>query len=89
VPRPRTEPLAAYVAANVRRRREELGQSQEEFADAALKGDLRRLQRVEAGAYDLRLSTVAALARFLEVPAASLLQPAQIPARKLGRPRKA
>lgn len=88
MPRPRAEPLSEYFAANVRRRREEQGLSQEQFAELALKGDLRRLQRVEAGAYDLRLSTVAALARYLATPASVLLEPAKPASRKLGRPRK-
>jgi predicted transcriptional regulator len=88
VPRPRAEPLSDYFAANVRRRREELGMSQEQFADLALNGDLRRLQRVEAGEYDLRLSTVAAFARYLDVAASTLLAPTKRTPRKVGRPRQ-
>jgi hypothetical protein len=64
------------------------GGSQEQFAELALKGDLRRLQRVEAGAYDLRLSTVAAPARHLDIAASVLLEQAKPASRKLGRPRK-
>lgn len=63
--------------------------SQEELAGLAFNGDLRRLQRVEAGKYDVRLTTVATLARFLAAPSSTLLTPAQLPSPKRGRPRKA
>ncbi|MET0790286.1 MAG: helix-turn-helix transcriptional regulator [Polyangiaceae bacterium] len=86
MPRSRPEPLSEYFAANVRRVREELGMSQESLAEVALKGDVRRLQRLEAGQYDVRLSTVAALARHLGVLGAALLAPAKVTSRGPGRP---
>ncbi|HVU89545.1 MAG TPA: helix-turn-helix transcriptional regulator [Pirellulales bacterium] len=86
MPRSRPEPLSEYFAANVRRAREQLGMSQEDLAEAALKGDVRRLQRLEAGEYDVRVSTVAALAHHLGVQGSALLAPAKVVARGPGRP---
>ena len=87
MPGPSGEPLSQYVAANVRRLRERLDLSQQEFADEAFGGDVRRLQRLEAGSYDVRLSTLASLAKHLRVSAAALLRKSTLKRRQVGRPR--
>jgi transcriptional regulator with XRE-family HTH domain len=88
VPGPNGETLSKYVAANVRRVRERLGLSQQEFADQVFAGDVRRLQRLEGGRYDIRLSTLALLAAHLKVHAGALLRKATFQPRQAGRPRR-
>jgi len=84
--KPDPEPLQEYFAANVRRLREERGLSQEQFAALALNGDIRRLQRVESGEYDVLLSTLAKFAKDLGVSSADLLKPGTVVRRPRGRP---
>jgi len=61
-------------AENLRRRRKELGISQEQLgARAGIQ--MADISRYEAGHRDPRISTVARLATALDVPIADLLQP--------------
>lgn len=75
-----------YLAANVRRRRERLGISQDELASRA-GVDERYVRRVESAAgVDVRISTLAKLATALECSVGSLLKPAKPVTRRVGRP---
>jgi transcriptional regulator with XRE-family HTH domain len=73
------------VAANVRRRRAQLGLTQEALAELAGM-DVRFLQRLESGSVNMRLETLLRVAEPLGVTAARLLRPAVLPAGVPGRP---
>jgi transcriptional regulator with XRE-family HTH domain len=76
------------LAANVRRRRERLGISQEDLADRA-QLDTRFVRRVEASrGIDVRISTLAKLARALGCTPGALLRHALPVVRRPGRPKK-
>lgn len=79
-------PLPELVAANVRRVREHKGWTQGDLAEA-MRREPRWIRRIESGSLDLRLSTVEALARALEVDALDLLKRARLVRRPSGRPR--
>ena len=82
-----TDPVLGSIAANVRRERERLGLTQEEFAEGA--GFVPRFfQRIEAGEVDISISTLVRLAEALGVEAKSLLEPAAYASRRPGRPKK-
>ena len=76
-----------YVASHVRRGREALGLTQEEFAEKA-EFDLRFFRFIETGARDVAVSTLVRLAKALDCTPADLLQPAKPLVRKAGRPKK-
>ena len=82
-----TRYLQQHLAANVRRRREKLGLSQEAFAEHAAI-DLRFYKHVEAAERDVALSTLVRLARALSCNPAALLRPTRPVVRKPGRPKK-
>ena len=68
--------ICQCLAANLRRMRHERGWSQEEFADRA--GIHRTyVSDLERGARNPTIRIVARLAKVLEVPAGSLLDPAE------------
>src|ERR1700744_3457539 len=84
------QPPRQSLAANVRKRRDELGYSQEKLADRAGL-DTRFLRRIEAVAgSDVRVSTLMKLAAALRCDPGALLVPTRMPPapRRSGRPRK-
>jgi transcriptional regulator with XRE-family HTH domain len=81
------ETVLVHVAANLRRRREELHITQEALAEA-VELELRYVQKIESGKQNMSLGTLVALANALKVAPADLLQPAALPPVKRGRPRK-
>ncbi len=83
-PRERDE-LLESIAANVRRRRSELGLTQQELAERA-GVDLRYLQKVEAAEVDFRVSLLPNLADALEERPERLLEPATLLRSGPGRP---
>ncbi|MCA9601873.1 MAG: helix-turn-helix transcriptional regulator [Polyangiales bacterium] len=85
--RPRTEPVASYFAANVRKYREALELPQQVVADR-MDVDIRYLQRVESGSIDVRLSTIALFAKALDVTPEQLLVRSSPVPKKRGRPKK-
>ena len=76
-----------YVAAHVRRGRERLGLTQEEFAEQA-GFDTRFFRFIEQGKKDLSVTTLVRLAASLECAPAALLRPTRPLVRKPGRPKK-
>jgi len=82
-----TQALLESIGANVRRRRERVGITQEDLAESA-QLDRRYLQRVERGTINLTIDTLAALADALGATPASLLKTAKLPPVKAGRPSK-
>jgi transcriptional regulator with XRE-family HTH domain len=74
-----------YVAANVRRRRERLGLTQEELGELAGL-EWRFVQRIEAGARRLLLESLVRIAEGLGVQPGRLLQPTAPARRRPGRP---
>ena len=60
-------------AANLRRRRKELGLSQEQLG-ARANIQMADISRYESGSRDPRISTIARLAKALDVPIADLLE---------------
>ena len=85
--RPRTALACRYLAANVRRLRNELGWTQHALADAA---DLepRSVRAIEGAKTAPRLDTIVRLADALRVGIGDLFVPARLPNPKPGRPRK-
>lgn len=80
-------PHLRSIAANVRRRRQQLGLTQEALAEAA-NLDLRFVQRVEYAEMNISIGTLAALAQALKThPAALLRQATPAPVRR-GRPQR-
>lgn len=77
----------AFVAANVRRVRVRRGLTQEKLAEL-LDVPTLRVQRIEGGIEDVRVSLLTALADVLGVSAAALLRTARPVPRTTGRPRK-
>ena len=77
--------LSAYIGANVRRVRRALGLTQAELAEAAgFNG--RHIQRIERGVVDLKVESLAVLAKVLGVSPGALLRPAKLEPSKPGRP---
>lgn len=64
--------VLVFFAANLRRRRKELGLSQEQLGTRA-NIQMADISRYENGGRDPRISTVARLAAALDVPIAALL----------------
>lgn len=84
---PSPETLIGYVAANVRRRRERLGLTQEELA-AAAEIDLTYLQRIERASANPSVRVLAQLAQALDLAPGLLLRKREpLPRRKAGRPK--
>lgn len=79
--------VLGYVAGNVRSLRSERGLTQEQLAELANQ-DLTYLQRVERGATNLSVGVLVALADALGVPPDRLLQRAEKPPTRRGRPKK-
>lgn len=80
------EPYLTYIAANVRRRRERLGISQEKFAETA-GFDPRFFRFIEQSKKDISVTSLVRLAKVLGCEPAALLRPTQAVQRKPGRPR--
>jgi transcriptional regulator with XRE-family HTH domain len=76
-----------YVAARVRRGREILGLTQEQFAERA-GFDPRFFRYIERGTKSLTVTTLVRLGKALGVPPSELLQPTRPLKRKPGRPKK-
>jgi len=76
-----------YLAANVRRRRNALKLTQEEFAEKAGL-DLRFFRFVEQGVKDVAVSSLVRLAAALNCDPADLLQRAEPVERRPGRPKQ-
>jgi transcriptional regulator with XRE-family HTH domain len=83
----RPDLLLESIAANVRRWRGKRGQTQEELA-VALGVDLRHVQRIEKGALDIRMTTLARIAAALETTPGELVRKAKLAPAKRGRPKK-
>lgn len=64
--------LAARVALDIKRLRKRIGVTQEQLAER-VGMNARKLQRIEAGRVDVRVSTLGRLAAALEVDVAELL----------------
>jgi transcriptional regulator with XRE-family HTH domain len=80
--------VLAYIAANVRRLREDRGLTQEQLAER-LHSNFRYVQRVERGEMNLTVVKLAALAEGLGVQPGSLMREAKpLPAPRRGRPRR-
>ena len=77
--------LLESIAANVRRRRSELGLTQQELAERA-GVDLRYLQKVEAAEVDFRVTLLPTLAGALEQRPELLLETATLVRRGPRRP---
>lgn len=85
---PATGPeVISHLAANVRRLRLRSGMTQEELAEAVDVPTL-RVQRIERGEADVRISLLVALAATLAVPISRLLKPSAALDRPTGRPRQ-
>ena len=82
----RAAQVLGFIAANVRRERLRLDETQESFAERA-KFVTRFYQRIEAGEVDLSISTLVRLSDALGVEPSVLLQPAPAASRPPGRPR--
>ena len=79
--------LLLYIAANLRRLRQQRGITQEQLAEAA--GiELRTMQAIEVGRQSMSLGTLVRLAHALAVSPGVLLRSAEMPEIKRGRPRK-
>lgn len=79
-------PYLDYVAAHVRRGREKLKLTQEQFAERA-GFDTRFFRFVEQGTKDLSVTTLVRLADALGCEPAALLRPTRPVVRKPGRPK--
>ena len=77
--------LAAYIGANLRKARRRLGFTQAELAERA-GFNARHVQRIERGLVDLHVSSLAVLAKALEMTPQALLRPATLEESKPGRP---
>ena len=87
MPDARVKSVLESIAANVRRARLRRGLTQEEAAELA-DLDLRFFQRVEAAKTNMTIGGLVRLSDGLDVPLASLLRPADMPARPRGRPKQ-
>lgn len=85
--RPALRTLLASIAGNVRRLRTDRGLTQERLAEAA-DIDLSFLQQIERAEVNLSMAILVAIAEALTVAPAELLQPAEMPAIRRGRPPK-
>jgi transcriptional regulator with XRE-family HTH domain len=79
--------ILAWVAANTREAREDLGLTQQDLADRS-KLSRRYVQKIESGTVNVTVETIARLAQALKVEPADLVQRARLRKRKVGRPRK-
>jgi transcriptional regulator with XRE-family HTH domain len=84
---PDVERQLRSIAANVRRRRAELGLTQEQLGEAA--GiSYRYLQDIERGRKNITVETLVRLARALRARSIQLMRVARLQAPQVGRPRK-
>jgi transcriptional regulator with XRE-family HTH domain len=84
---PDVERQLRSIAANVRRRRAELGLTQEELGEAA--GiSYRYLQDIERGRKNITVETLVRLARALRARSIQLMRVARLQAPQVGRPSK-
>ncbi len=83
----RVSKVLESVGANVRRWRLRRGFTQDKLAEKIV-SDLRFLQRVESGRYNLSVGLLARLGFALDVKPSVLLRPAKPVERPTGRPRQ-
>lgn len=88
MPTARVRAVLTYIAANVRRIRSERGLTQERLAEAA-DVHLTFLQEIERAQANPSIAVLVAVADALEVELSELLQQAEMPEIRRGRPRKA
>ena len=82
----RLDEVFENIAANVRRRREEIGITQAELAEGA--GiDTTYLQRLERGTVNVSVAVLVHVADALQTSPAGLFRPARMAVRKPGRPK--
>ena len=81
------QPLLAFIAANVRRRRERRGLTQENLSERA-GFDIRFFRFIEQGRKDISVSTLARLANVLGCDPGALLRPTRPAVRLPGRPKR-
>lgn len=86
--RTRADSFLMYAGARIRRERERLGLTQEQFADRIGHGSVRALQRIEAGMTDMSITSMVRIADVLGIPPSSLLRPTKPLVRRPGRPKK-
>ncbi len=82
---PPEQPFLDFIAANVRRRRERLGLTQEEFSEQA-EFDIRFFRFIEQARKDISVSTLVRLANVLGCDPGALFRPARPAVRRPGRP---
>ena len=88
MPDERTRKVLRFVAANVRRLRQERGLTQEKLAEKA-QLDLRYFQKIESAQVAFNVGILVVLAETLEVEPGLLLEEAELPEPVRGRPPKA
>lgn len=79
------QPYLDFIAANVRRRREALGLTQEQAAEAG-SFDVRYYRFIEAADRNISIRVLVRLAEALGCPPAALLRPTHPLRRRPGRP---
>lgn len=79
--------VLACIAANVQRRRERLGLTQQQVTDH-IDIDLRHFRRIERGTENITIETLVRLADALQLPPISLLRKAKPRPPQTGRPRR-
>lgn len=80
--------VASYIAANVRRRRDQIAPEPADFSGMVGISE-RYLRYIESAKRNLSIEIVVRLANALECEPWELLQPAEAVTRKPGRPKKA
>lgn len=82
----RAKTFIEYAGAQVRRHRQRLRLTQEQFAERC--GYVPRyIQRIETGKVDMPISTLVRLADVIGIPPVGLLRTAKLGTPKIGRPR--
>lgn len=81
------QPFLDFIAANVRRRRERKGLTQEALSEKA-GFDIRFFRFVEQGRKDISVSTVVRLANVLGCDPGALFRPTRPAVRSPGRPKR-
>ena len=82
---PPEQPFLDFIAANVRRRRERLGLTQEQFSERA-GFDIRFFRFIEQARKDVSVSTLVRLSNVLGCDPGALFRPARPAVRRPGRP---
>ncbi|MCC6334324.1 MAG: helix-turn-helix transcriptional regulator [Myxococcales bacterium] len=82
---PPEQPFLDFIAANVRRRRERLGLTQEQLSERA-GFDIRFFRFIEQARKDVSVSTLVRLSNVLGCDPGALFKPARPAVRRPGRP---